>query len=86
MMALAVPYFSFWALWAYTGNQLVDDARPYIGNDAVSNSDFLFHVKLLNEGYDRLGAALVYGVVYPVIALIIFGVAYWVYRGFRPKP
>lgn len=80
-ITFAVPYFGFWSLWAYTGNQLVDEYQPKVRLASASGIDF----DLYNEGYDRLGAAMVYGLFWPFVALVVFAVAYWVYRGFKAK-
>lgn len=86
-LALTVPYFSFWALTAWRANQSIPEYVA-LSRDAVNRGDWnsaTTWMKASNEANAWVVKSLAWGVALPIAIIAIGVMAYWIYRGFRPK-
>ncbi len=85
--AIGIPYFGFWALWAWSGVRLANYTEEELRKTEADfeNVGYTTLLDLNAEANEQIGDAIVWGVFWPLIALIAAGIAYWVYRGFNEK-
>ena len=85
--ALGVPYFGFWALVYHTNNNAwLENQKVFRQHiDADNYESAKVWARAYAENMDWMITSLTWGLVVPVIAAIVAGIAYWVYRGFKPK-
>ena len=94
-IVVALFWISFWsgyAWWGYRQTQLaLENLRSLSPNEGLCFSDAAcFRLQahwmgVMDMGNDALNASAVFGVGIPVVLLILFPFAWFVYRGFRPK-
>ena len=86
-IAIGVPYFGFWVIWAWSGFRSSDYARRELDNLNADSSDTrrMSLVDLLDDAEHRISDAVMWGLFWPLIALIVASIGYWVYRGFKHK-
>lgn len=70
-LAVGVPWLGFWSLVGWIGYSRAND--PYA--DLFQRS----------FGEAQMWEALGYGLIWPLVVFATAGLAYWVYRGFKPK-
>lgn len=86
-IALAVPYFGFWAFTAWQADRalpfyLDESKRARLANDWEGSR---YWMVLVNDASRDIQLSVIWGIFAPIIALIVASIAYWVYRGFRTK-
>lgn len=84
-IAVLVPWFGYWALLGIGSYRTLERINTEISEPNLPSwrSDMLLQLNATATG--NLQDALGYGLVYPIVALIIGCIGYWVYRGFKPK-
>jgi len=86
-IAIAVPWFGWWAFWGWAGYRNYSYASEHMAEALRKQDGFWinFYSQMNIDSMQMMGSAVVYGVGLPIVALIVIAVAYWVYRGFKPK-
>ena len=87
-IAVAVPYFGFCLVLAWSGFQKLRESAEleeiWRGNDTSwGRSALNSALELQFAGEAQLYRALGFGVIYPLIAVVLFLVARCIFRGFR---
>lgn len=85
--AVGIPYFGWWALTARSAWETMPQYLK-LSDIAAKKGDWDMAgiwMQRVNDANAALTRSLLWGVVVPVIALILGAIAYWVYRGFKPR-
>ncbi len=85
---VAVVYFTLCALAGLYGWYLYDTSQSgWLEASRVNASppEIRYWSQLFELAVNWLAGAFVFGIVVPVVAAIVGGVSYWIFRGFRPK-
>lgn len=84
-IALGVPYFGFWAFFGianYIDYERVSlDYAKYPAG--VYNAMEVAEGRILTDENWNISMAVLFGVVVPILALVVWLIARWVYRGFK---
>jgi len=85
-IAIAVPYFGWWAFFGVSSYIGYGSYQARI-NSPAGRSDI--GMQVLHEGFSRIlngmAESIIWGIFVPLIAILIVTIILWVYRGFRPK-
>lgn len=84
-IALGVPYFGFWAFMLEANSigyqrSLERALRAFEDGDSLG---FQVNGSMASSNSDMINLAIIWGIVVPIAALIIWAIVRWVYRGFR---
>jgi hypothetical protein len=86
-LAVSIPYFGWWAFvaWINWSNYQTYNAKFL---EAAARDDWdsaATYSKIYADALDFLQMAFIWGVVVAMMLLVLVGISYWVYRGFKPK-
>lgn len=87
-LALIIPWEGFWLLVGVTSYRAAAEAAQWWKdhpNLPVGDPSSDANIIADSAANGRLNNAVEYGLVYPFLALIVGLIAWWVYRGFKPK-
>lgn len=85
-IVIGVPYFFSWGLVGVSNYRAWLKYEPMAIEASRKHSpDAEMYWNMSGRAYEMWGMAVWYGVIWPVIALVLAGIAFWVYRGFKPK-
>lgn len=84
-IVLGVPYFGWWAflLIVSPGAYRRSQARFLESSDAGDTLGATVNLRMMYDANERFNLAITWGIVVPILALLLWIVARWVYRGFR---
>jgi len=86
-LALGIPYFGWWALtWWFASSALPRHLQW--SREASERGDWktaTVWMEIANKDTEAVHRALTWGVIVPILALFLGVIAYWVYRGFKPR-
>jgi len=81
-LCLGLPYFAWWSFLIVASSAAYKSSRERMFEAEFGGNDWSVNLRMMNEAQDRLDLAITWGLVVPVIALVIWGIGRWVYRGF----
>jgi hypothetical protein len=86
-LAVGIPYFGWWGL-TYWGASSSQPRYLQWSHEAAEKGDWsmaTIWMQRVNETSADINRSLLWGVVVPILALIVGALAFWVYRGFKPR-
>ncbi len=87
VIAFVVPYFAFWSFVAWNSNRSIDLYlrlhREEMAKGNVQGAGVW--MEAVDDANEGVVAAVMWGIFVPLLVVIVGALAYWVYRGFKPK-
>lgn len=84
-IAVGIPYFGFWLLYGIGGYRTGEYTQTELSKAEISEIQYEVLLNMNAEANEMVADAVLWGVFWPLIALIVGGIVFWVYRGFKSK-
>lgn len=84
---MAIVWTGCWGLWFWNGYEMHMRAERGLSEVKETQQDYMIdhHFEMMTRGEEMMSQALNYGLLLPFTLMIVAGLAYWVWRGFKPK-
>lgn len=85
LIALVLPWELYWGFTFWSSYRTSNFVDEWLRTHQSGHPSELTYLEMGTRAGQDASAAVWFGIVLPVLALVVGLVGYWVYRGFRPN-